>query len=244
MAGSAQFARHVPISAIGHANQIKIISGTQEDLPAHRGKTMQITELSELILVRLYDLENEQGGGLHDLLKLGEEFGETSRSKIDQAAKVLEARGLILASFSMVTINAGITGEGSLFVEQGGQTNVIPQYRKDPSSFTIVDHSTHFHGSVSDSNVAVGSRDVTQSIKSTETTTLLNEIHQTLVNDQSLESEARAELLRDVETLRAELSRAVPRQGVLKTILSTLKDVASIGGLIVKLAGLCAASGV
>ncbi len=205
---------------------------------------MQITELSELILVRLYDLENEQGGGLHDLLKLGEEFGETSRSKIDQAAKVLEARGLILASFNMVTTNARITGEGSLFVEQGGETNVIARYREDPSSLTIVDQSTHFHGTVSDSNVAVGSRDVTQSIESTETTTLLNEIHETLVNDQSLENAARTDLLNDVETLRAELSRVAPRQGVLKAILSTLRDVASIGGLVAKLAALSGVGGV
>ena len=89
-----------------------------------------------------------------------------------------------------------------------------------------------------------GSRDVTQSIESTETTTLLNEIHELLVNDQSLENAARTDLLNDVETLRAELSRVAPRQGVLKAILSTLRDVASIGGLVAKLAALSGVGGV
>ena len=197
---------------------------------------MTITELSELLLVRLYDLANEENSGaLHDLNKLGEEFGETDRFKIDRAAEVLDARGFILASFNMVTTNARITGAGSLFVEQGGETNVIPRYREDTSRFTIVDQSTHFHGPVSDSNVAVGSRDVIQSIDKSQTATLLNEIHENLVNDQSLDDTAKADLLRDVETLRAELARGEPRQGVLKAILDTLKDVASIAGVVAKL---------
>ena len=103
-----------------------------------------------------------------------------------------------------------------------------------------MDQSTHFHGPVSDSNVAVGSRDVSQSIDKSQTATLLNEIHETLVNDQSLDDTAKADLLRDVETLRAELARGEPRQGVLKAILSTLNDVASIAGAVAKLAALFA----
>lgn len=197
---------------------------------------MTMTELSELLLVRLYDLANEKNSSdLHDLNKLAEGFGESDRHKVEQAAHVLDNRGLISVSFNMVTTNARITGEGSLFVEQGGQTNVIPRYRENPSSFTVVDNSTHFHGTVSGSNVAVGATNVSQSIDNSQTATLLNEIHETLVNDQSLDDTAKADLLIDVETLRAELARSEPRPGVLKAISTTLGNVVSIAAAVAKL---------
>ena len=192
---------------------------------------MNMTELSELLLVRLYELAEENSSDMHDLMEIGEKFGETDKFKIHQAAQVLDDRGLIKASFFMGPGADGlITGEGRLFVEQGGQTNVITQYRENPSSFTV-----HFHGPVSGSNVAVGSTNVSQSIDNSQAATLLNEIHETLVNDQSLDDTAKADLLSDVETLRAELARSEPRPGVLKAISTTLGNVVSIAAAVAKL---------
>ena len=100
---------------------------------------MTNTELSELLLVRLYDLAESEGHfKLHDLNETAQEFGITDMARVFRLAQALEGRGLITGAFaSGPSVHASITGEGTLFVEQGGNTGIIKDYREHPQSFTV-----------------------------------------------------------------------------------------------------------
>lgn len=196
---------------------------------------MTNTQLAELFLVKLYELAESRGHmTVHGLNQIARQFGVTDASKVFNIAKSLEGRGLITALFTHdLTVSACITGDGSLFVEQGGATGVIGEFRRSPAQF-IVDNSTHFHGPVSGSNVAVrstvGSQEVAGNVE-----TLLRAITDRLAADSSLDETRLRELQQDVEGLRLELQRSSPRRGVLRELLSTLSDVSSIAQLAVEL---------
>jgi hypothetical protein len=199
---------------------------------------MTTTQLTELLLLRLYDLANSRGHGEPiDLAAVAEEFGETDQMKVYTAGTILQSRGLIRAAFRYGgAIDAWITGDGELFVEQGGTTGVISAFRRDPSGFVSVDQSTHFHGPVSGSNVAVHSQVGNQSSPiPRDLTDFIDRIDGTLRQDLSLAEAQRRELFDDVQTLRDELQRQKPRSGILREILSTLADVSSVAGLVIQL---------
>lgn len=202
---------------------------------------MTNTELAELFLLKLYDLA-EAGGysRSHSLDEIAREFGVTDHMKVLNIGESLASRGLITPGFSHDGSSAFINGDGALFVEQGGTTGVIEAFRRDPGRFLIsVDQSTHFHGPVSGSNIAVHS-----TVGSQEATLpagvekVLGAIADRLATDASLDERQRGELVRDVEAIRSELHRAGPRKGLLRELLATLSDVSSIGQFVVQLQGL------
>jgi hypothetical protein len=92
---------------------------------------------------------------------------------------------------------------------------------------------------MSDSNVAVhsqvGSQSVTSSPLSPDVNELLERICHELKQNTELAEAHRQELLKDVDTLRSELQRAKPRGGIIREVLSTFGDVASISGLVIQL---------
>src|SRR4030043_1532266 len=97
---------------------------------------MTTEELAELFLAHLYNLAEEapHPNFLFSVNDFAPKLGITDREGLQKAINYLGDRGLIiLASFDMFGgISAGITIEGSIFVEQGGETGVIQQYRKTP----------------------------------------------------------------------------------------------------------------
>lgn len=202
---------------------------------------MNNTELAELLLAKLYELGEADGyTGTHSLTDIAAEFGVTEPGKVVNAAKILHDRGLILASFILSGPDAfaRINSEGTLFVERGGQTGIIRRYQSDPAEFDIsIDQSTHFHGSVSQSNIATHSAHVTQSTNLPEDlSNLLSQTISALHADKSLREAERNELISDVELLRTELARSHPRDSIVKAVISTLGSVASIGNFVIQLA--------
>jgi hypothetical protein len=198
---------------------------------------MTITKLHELILTRLYDFAKAHGyGEMCKLDDLAAEFGETDRAKVYLIAKDLERCGCITPDYTMDGTYAFITSEGARIVEQGGTTGVISAFRRDPGRFVVsVAQSTHFHGSVSGSNVAVHSQRVSQSMSlPRDLVEIFDRINDTLAQDLSLAEAQRRELLADVRTLRDELQREKPRGGVIREILGTLADVSSVAGLVIQ----------
>jgi hypothetical protein len=195
---------------------------------------MTNTQLAELLLVRLYDLA-ESGGHmtLHELNPIAKELGVTDSMKVFNIAKSLEQRGLIKGAFGR-NVSACFTGNGSMFVEQGGDTGIIEEFRHSPARF-IVDQSTHFYGPVSGSNVAAHSTVGSQGVADSNVERLLKAIVDRLAADSSLDETRRSELRQDIEALRSELQRSSPRRGMLRELLSTLSDVSSIAQLATQL---------
>jgi hypothetical protein len=200
---------------------------------------MTNTELSELLLVRLYDLAEAEGHfKLHDLNGIAREFGVTDMARVFRLAQALEGRGLITGSFaSGPSVHVSITGEGTLFVEQGGNTGVIRNYREHPQTFTVaIDQSTHFHATVENSNVAIHSPEARQHLApSAEISSLLAAIEASVQTDSRLDQHRRDEALSDISVLRTELARERPRRPVADSILATLGDLSSITSLLMQL---------
>ena len=207
---------------------------------------MTNTELAELFLLRLYDLA-EAGGysRFHSLDEIAHEFGVTDRMKVFNIGKSLENRGLITPAFTHDGSSACINGDGALFAEQGGSTGVIAAFRRDPGRFLIsVDQSTHFHGAVSGSNIAIHSDvESQQAALPAGVENVLKAIADRLTADSSLDERRRGELQRDVEAIRSELYRSQPRRGVLRELLGTLADVSSIGQFVIQLQPLLSSLG-
>ena len=101
---------------------------------------ISFSQLIDLLLARLYDVDQKQGPGKYYFLNaLAEGFKEKVPFQlIFDAAKVMEARGLIRAIYMQGAVQATLTGEGRLFVEEEQGTGAIREYRKDPSHFVIV----------------------------------------------------------------------------------------------------------
>src|SRR4030042_4118934 len=100
---------------------------------------MTTDELAELFLAHLSDLAEAapHPNFLFSVNDFAPKLGITYREELQKAINSLGDRGfIILASMDMFGgISAGITMEGSVFVEKGGETGVINQYRKAPQTF-------------------------------------------------------------------------------------------------------------
>jgi hypothetical protein len=204
---------------------------------------MTTTQLIELLLLRLYDSASARGRGEPvDLAAVAAGLGETDPMKVYNAGKALESRGLIRAAFRYGgaaggPIDAWITGDGELLVEQGGTTGIIADFRRNPQRFMVsIDQSTHFHGTVSNSNIAAHSQVRTQSLAlPQEQLEIIDRMADTIQKDSLLAEDQRRDLLEDVRTLRGEIQRLKPRGGLIRDLLGTLSDVSSIAGLIIQL---------
>src|SRR4030042_3565625 len=100
---------------------------------------MTTEEIAERFLAHLYELADEapHPNFLFSVNDFMPKLGMIDREEVQKAINYLGDRGfIILASFDMVGgIGAGITIEGSVFVEKGGETGIIEQYRKRPQTF-------------------------------------------------------------------------------------------------------------
>ena len=151
------------------------------------------TEFVELILVRLYEADRARPGVAVNLSDLAVELRqEIPDSWAFDAVQVLADRGLVEDMRTMQTPHAILTGEGRLFVEGGGQTGVIDEYRQHPANFVIVTGSSH--------QVAVGVQgDVEQTSITAEVPEeawqLLKEIEERLSSAEDLDEKERTDAL-------------------------------------------------
>src|SRR4030042_6166916 len=103
---------------------------------------MTAEEIAELFLARLYELADEapHPNFLFSVSDFVPTLGIADREEVQKAINYLGDRGfIILASFDMLGgISAGITIWGGIFVEKGGETGMIKQYRKNPQTLVRI----------------------------------------------------------------------------------------------------------
>jgi hypothetical protein len=192
---------------------------------------MTTEELAELFLMSLYDMA-EAAPHPYFLFTMNEfvaKMGISDMAELRKALNVLEDKSLIyLASTdAWGGVSAGITIDGSSFVEKGGETGIIERYRIDPSSIGIVPRTESTPLPAQETSVSAGSpeflfqpsvadpsRDMLDAILAEMATAVRTEI--------AAEPSARSDLLDDIETLRIQLSRRTRNQAVIKALLDNL----------------------
>jgi hypothetical protein len=202
---------------------------------------MTTEELAELFLCHLYDLAEAapHPNFLFSVNDFAPRYGVTDLQELQRAITCLGDRGLvILAGLDIFGgISAGITMEGCVFVEKGGETGVIARYRKSPGQF-IVESPAPLQ--------ATSTRTDTLSppIVPKETpftcersiTALLLDVEETLKNDGGIAPDIKEDALADFAALRAQLSRKTRNPEIIKALLSGLPKAASVSPLIEALA--------
>lgn len=200
---------------------------------------MTVTELSELLLFFLYGQANKEGHTqIFSLNPYAHQLGIDDIGRIYNSTEILKNRGLIKNVCHHVggMVRASISGEGCLFIENGGQTGIIQKYRSNPQAYTVnINQNTVIHGNVSNSNIAAHSSYVSQKVLSNDIQNILSEIIDALRRDSSLSNSEREDLLHDVETLRGQLSKNKKDRSLIERVLSNLSGVASIGSFITNL---------
>jgi hypothetical protein len=199
---------------------------------------MTTEELEELFLTYLYDLAEAAPHPnflftLNDFVPM---LGITDGEQLQQAINSLGDRGfIILASFDAFGgISAGITIEGSTFVEQGGETGVIELYRQDPQRFKKIQPEP--------SSQPVCENQAPTAIATEEKPSVLTmgraveailaDIEDSLKRDDTVGAEIKGDLLADVETLRIQISRKVKNKAAIEAILNDFSGIPSVSPLI------------
>jgi hypothetical protein len=196
---------------------------------------MTTEEIAELFLAHLYELAEEapHPNFLFSVNDFIPRLGMIDREEVQKAINYLGDRGfVILASFDMLGgISAGITIEGSAFVEKGGETGMIGQYRKNPrtlaktllvgSSLPIDQERT---GTVNEEGNLIFARRAVEAI--------LEDIKDMLDRDDTVTADAKKDLLSDLATIKIQMERNVRSRQIIDVVLGNLSGISSIVPLV------------
>jgi hypothetical protein len=196
---------------------------------------MTTEEIAELFLAHLYELAEEapHPNFLFSVNDFMPKLGMIGREEVQKAINYLGDRGfVILASFDMVGgISAGITGEGSIFVEKGGETGVIKQYRKSspaligtprsPSSLPVDQEKTK---TANEEQRTIFARRAVEAI--------LEDIEDMLDRDDTVTADAKKDLLSDLATIKIQIERNVRSRQIIDVVLDNLSGIPSIVPLV------------
>ncbi len=197
---------------------------------------MTTEELAELFLAHLYELAEEvpHPNFLFSVDDFLFKFGITSRDELQKALNYLGDRGfIILASYDMVGgMSAGMTIEGSIFVEKGGETGMIEQYRKNDQTFLKTSFATSPSPIDQERTEVVTEERQNFFFARRAVEALLEDIEDTLKKDDTVAAEAKRDLLSDVATLNIQVGRNVRSRQIIDTLLGNLSSVSSIAPLV------------
>ena len=196
---------------------------------------LNFTEFMDLVLVRLYELDKAEGAQFYNVNEIAAELREPVPDQwVPDAAKALEDRGLVSGAFALdQTTNAVITGEGRLYVE-GRQhaTEVIEQYRQQPTNFVFV--SGHGHHVAVDVQGDVSQISLSGDVQA-QALQIVGAMREALERDDSLDAQARDEALEDVSALEGQIKRTRFNKNVVLGLIGSLSGIASVAQLAIKL---------
>jgi hypothetical protein len=197
---------------------------------------MTTEELAELFLAHLYELADEapHPNFLFSVNDFAPKLGLTDREELQKAINYLGDRGfIILASFDMFGgISAGITIEGSIFVEKGGETGIIEQYRKIPQSFVRTPSELPLPAMDRERSEAVNEEKQSPFFARCSVEAILKNIEDILERDDTMAAEAKKDLLSDLATLKIQMERNVKNRQIISVVLSNLSSIPSIAPLV------------
>lgn len=191
---------------------------------------LTFSQFIDLILVRLYEYENNQPGGFLNLGKIVNELKfEVPYNWVFDAGKILEGRGLAHVLFALGgTAMARISGEGRLYVEDEQGTGIIKDYNKDKGTFVYVS------GKNNQVNVGNVNSDINQKITIKEERKpvfdLLDKIEEKLRSEDLVTKDELNDLLTDLASLRTQLEKKEPNKNVIAALLEPLSNITSIAG--------------
>ncbi len=186
---------------------------------------MTTEEIAELFLAHLYELAEEapHPNFLFSVNDFIPKLGMIDRDEVQKAINYLGDRGfVILASFDMLGgISAGITIEGSVFVEKGGETGMIERYRKNRPTPPIHKERTEM---VNEEQNRIFARYAVEAI--------LEDIREVLAGDDTVTAGDKKDLLSDLETLKIQTDRNVKSKQIVDVVLGNLSRISSIAPLV------------
>ncbi|MCJ7785992.1 MAG: hypothetical protein MUP41_18825 [Desulfobacterales bacterium] len=197
---------------------------------------MTTEELAELFLAHLYELADEapHPNFLFSVNDFVPKLGITDREEVQKAINYLGDGGfIILASFDMLGgISAGITIEGSIFVEKGGETGIIEQYRKNPQTLarTPSESSPLPIHQVSTETVTEEKQSPFFARRGVEA--ILEDIEDILERDDTVAADDKKDLLSDLATLKIQMGRNVKSRQIIHVVLGNLSNIPSIAPLV------------
>jgi hypothetical protein len=196
---------------------------------------MTTEEIAELLLAHLYELAEEapHPNFLFSVNDFMPRLGRIDRDEVQKAINYLGDRGfVILASFDMLGgISAGITIEGCVFVEKGGETGVIGQYRKDPQTLApppLVRSSPP----IDQERIATVSEEGSLVFARLAVEAILEDIKDMLDRDDTVTVGAKKDLLSDLATIKIQTERNVRSRQIIDVVLGNLFSVSSIAPLV------------
>jgi hypothetical protein len=197
---------------------------------------MTTEELAELFLAHLYELADEapHPNFLFPANDFAPKLGITDREEVQKAINYLGDRGfIILASFDMFGgISAGITIEGSIFVERGGETGMIEHYRKNPQAFVRTPSEPFPPAMDRERAETVNEEKQSPFFGRRAVKAILEDIEDVLERDDTVSAEAKKDLLSDLATLKIQMERNVKNRQIINVVMGNLSGIPSIAPLV------------
>jgi hypothetical protein len=143
---------------------------------------------------------------------------------------------IILASLDMFGgISAGMTMEGSIFVEKGGETGVIERHRKTPRTFAEVSSEPPLPAIDRENTETVHKEKQNLFFARRSVEAILEDIKEGLEKDNTVADEAKKDLFSDLATLKIQMGRSVKNRQIIDVVLSNLSNIPSIVSLVTAL---------
>lgn len=189
--------------------------------------------LAELLLVSLYDLSEEQPHSyfFFQLDQIGTRVGATDMEQLTKAAHILEDRGFAMLSASPLSIlSAMISSDGISFVESGGETGIIKTYRNNPREvIDIVSKEVQAPPESVSNSIQEDIPATVQALSLNETMqTILSRIGSVLADDSSIITTVREDAIKDLESLKIQLSRSSQNWRLVEMLLDALAEIPSL----------------
>lgn len=194
---------------------------------------MDVNTLSEILLLSLYDLAEEQPHSyfFFQLDELGARIGATDMEQMIKAAQILESRGFVTLSMGpWPALSAMISGDGIYFVENGGETGIIKAYRNNPQE--IIELVKSEVQAVIESIPGLPLEPAPEKVPEPSINETIDEIlfriYSIVENDSTIAPSVREDALRDIESLKIQLSRSSRNWRLVETLLDSLAEIPSL----------------
>jgi hypothetical protein len=189
--------------------------------------------LAELLLVSLYDLTEEQPHSyfFFPLDEIGIRLGATDPGQMIKAAQILESRGFAMLSVGpWSALSAMISSDGIFFVENGGETGIIKAYRNNSQEvIEMVSREVKAPPeSAPNFTQEVAPVKVSDPSLSEMMNAILSQIGFVLANDSTITASAREDAMRDLESLKIQLSRTSQNWRLVESLLDALAETPSL----------------